>query len=52
MIDAKVRKDDDKIVITTDRYVSHVKVKGPWKSSFSLTRSEARALRKLLEEME
>lgn len=49
MIDAEVRKVDGKIVITTDAYVSHRNAKGPWKSSFSITKEEAAYLVKLLE---
>lgn len=53
---ARHRTDDDRIVISTDAYVSHKKVRrgGAWVSSFSMTVEEARQLHaelgKLLDE--
>ena len=38
------RKDDGKILISTDAYVSHYKHSGPRKSTFSMTVAEAEKL--------
>ena len=50
-INAGFRKNDSRIIISTDAYVSHKEQAGPYRSSFSVSLSEARILRDELTEI-
>ena len=44
-VSASLRKDDGAIVVSTDAHVSHKKGAGPWRSTFSMSATEAITLR-------